>query len=163
MGNAFVAGPKNEASRGRDMTNEERKSEVNHSSSSNNNNNNHVCRTTCMKLEVKWFDISAFDICANSLMKNKMHLNDNSSIYKQLKITNKGIGNINIGNKRSGATKQEVDWKCQRGFTAKRKWYTTGSRVCQRQEAVEEIRPCSSVIGNLYGWRRTERVKEEEV
>ena len=28
MGNAFVAGPKNEASRGRDMTNEERKSEV---------------------------------------------------------------------------------------------------------------------------------------
>ena len=30
MGNAFVAGPKNEASRGRDMTNEERKSEVSH-------------------------------------------------------------------------------------------------------------------------------------
>jgi len=30
MGNAFVAGPKNKASRGRDMTNEERKSEVSH-------------------------------------------------------------------------------------------------------------------------------------
>ena len=71
---------------------------------------------------------------------------------EQQEITSKSTGNIGIGYKKLGATKQGVDWQHQRGFTAKRKWYVTGSRVCQRQEAVtavEEIGPCNFIVGNL--------------
>jgi len=62
--------------------------------------------------------------------------------------------------KKSGTTKQEVNWQCQTGFTAKRNttWYTTCSRVCQRQEAVEGIRRCSPIVGNL--WVKTDGSKD---
>jgi len=54
-----------------------------------------------------------------------------------------------------------VDWQHRRGFSLQQK----GSDIqqaaeCQRQEAVEELRLCSPIIGNL--WMKTDGSKKEE-